>query len=53
METCLKCEYCLEIDLTFDSLFDIIICPSCGNKMEVDFEENYDTVYFWLKNVKE
>ena len=52
---CLKCETDCGCFMDFDSLCkDFIICPNCGNKMTVEYdescdEENEEESYWWLE----
>ena len=57
---CLECKEDVSNLMSFDTLCeDFIICPKCGNKMKVEYEESYDEAtgeednWWWLEPYKE
>lgn len=54
---CLKCNANISELVNFNTIGDTIICPKCGNKMIVEYDESWDDEeernYFWVEQVKE
>lgn len=53
---CKKCSYDVSELVNWDTLLDeYIMCPDCGHKMIVEYDESYteedgETQYWWLEN---
>jgi transcription elongation factor Elf1 len=40
---CLKCQHDVSDLMNWETLFDeFILCPNCGNKMAVEYDESWD-----------
>lgn len=60
MYECLKCGSDMDDIVGFDHLCDdFVLCPKCGHKMTIEYDESYDaesgdeSYWFWLEEYKE
>lgn len=56
MCNCLICKHDVSELMNWDTLCeDFIVCPNCGNKMKVEYDESYDAdsgdedCWWWLE----
>lgn len=50
---CDKCGAPVVENDEWDKLGEVVVCPTCGEKYTVEYEEDWDRLYFWLSPVEE